>query len=82
MDKKTIEEKINRIFETNGLYSDDDLKENELLRTIDSLNFISLIVEIESEFNIGIPDDLLFLSNFQTKEQIIEIVYKLINDIH
>lgn len=48
------------------------------MKEIDSMVFISLIVEIESVFNIGIPDDALILSNFQTKSQIIEIIYKLL----
>lgn len=66
------------IFEENGLYYDNSEEGNNLLKEIDSMVFISLIVEIESVFNIGIPDDALILSNFQTKSQIIEIIYKLL----
>lgn len=78
MNKKDIETKLNLIFEENGLYYDNSEEENNLLKEIDSMVFISLIVEIESVFNIGIPDDALILSNFQTKSQIIEIIYKLL----
>ncbi len=78
MNKKDIETKLNLIFEENGLYYDNSEEGNNLLKEIDSMVFISLIVEIESVFNIGIPDDALILSNFQTKSQIIEIIYKLL----
>lgn len=78
MNKKDIESKLNLIFEENGLYYDNSEEGNNLLKEIDSMVFISLIVEIESVFNIGIPDDALILSNFQTKSQIIEIIYKLL----
>ena len=78
MNKKDIETKLNLIFEENGLYYDNSEEGNNLLKEIDSMVFISLIVEIESVFNIGIPDDSLILSNFQTKSQIIEIIYKLL----
>ncbi|MFA6661402.1 MAG: hypothetical protein WCS56_00045 [Bacilli bacterium] len=80
MNKKDIENKLNIIFEENGLYCYDSTDENNLLLQIDSMVFISLIVDIESTFNIGIPDELLLLSNFQNKEQIIETIFKLLTN--
>lgn len=34
---------------------------------VDSFDFISLIVEIENEFDINIPDDFLTISSFDVK---------------
>lgn len=47
MNKKDIETKLNLIFEENGLYYDNSEEGNNLLKEIDSMVFISLIVEIE-----------------------------------
>jgi acyl carrier protein len=41
---------------------------------MDSLTFITLIVEIESHFEIIIPDELLLMENFRTINAIGQIV--------
>ncbi len=41
---------------------------------MDSLSFISLVIEIESHFNIMIPDETLLLDNFKCVDGIVAIV--------
>ena len=41
---------------------------------IDSLLFISMVVEIETFFSLEIPDDLLLIDNFRTFDMIVKIV--------
>ena len=72
-----IEQRLNILLENNGLYdSDADLQE-KLLSGMDSLMFIQLVVAIENEFNIGIPDEYLLLQYFRKKTEIVnDIVEK------
>lgn len=44
---------------------------------IDSLMFIRIIVNLEEEFNIEFPDELLLLSEMNTVERICEIITNL-----
>ena len=41
---------------------------------MDSISFISLIVEIESKFDIIVPDDKLLMDNFKNVDDIIVVV--------
>lgn len=41
---------------------------------MDSLSFISLVIEIESHFKITIPDETLLLDNFKFVDDIVVIV--------
>jgi D-alanine--poly(phosphoribitol) ligase subunit 2 len=49
----------------------DDRDTNLLDQGIDSVNFIKLIVSIESKFNIAIPDEELLFENFSTTRLIL-----------
>ena len=42
--------------------------------SMDSITFISLVVKIESRFDIEIPDDFLLMDYFQNIDKIVEIV--------
>ena len=46
---------------------------------IDSVGFIRIIIEIESRYNIQIPNDMLVYSYFRTISQIEEIINTLID---
>lgn len=46
---------------------------------MDSIKFISLIVEIESRLNIIIPDDYLLIDYFNNIDNIMQIVMSEIN---
>lgn len=63
------------MFETSGMNTDmaefvdfcDDLD-------MDSISFITLVVEIEDCFNIIIPDDMLLMENFKNLESVIRVI--------
>ena len=41
---------------------------------MDSITFITLIVEIEAAFDITVPDDLLLMDNFKNIDDVIKVV--------
>lgn len=41
---------------------------------MDSITFISVIVEIEAKFNITIPDDMLLMDNLKKFDDIVGII--------
>lgn len=41
---------------------------------MDSIAFISMIVEIEAHFNIEVPDDYLIMDHFKNVDAIIKII--------
>lgn len=45
---------------------------------IDSISFISMLVEIESAFGITIPDDFLLVNYFSTVEDIVNLVKSML----
>ena len=79
MSREEIKEKLitlcAEIFENSGVDTDlleyvdfeDDLG-------MDSLTFITLLVEVEAAFGITIPDDLLLMDNFKNMGDVIQIV--------
>lgn len=73
-----IEDRLNKLLEDNGLYDADLEIQEKLLSEMDSLRFIQLVVSIENEFNIGIPDEYLLLQYFIKKDEIIKIIEKAI----
>ena len=79
MSREEIKEKLialcAEIFQDSGVDTDlleyvdfeDDLG-------MDSLTFITLLVEVEATFEITIPDDLLLMDNFRNMGDVIQIV--------
>ncbi len=47
---------------------------------IDSITFIELILEVEEEFSIMVPDESLIMENVNTVEKIAELVKKVLDD--
>lgn len=47
---------------------------------MDSINFVSLIIELEATFDVQIPDEWLLMEKFRTFSQIYSAVYVLINE--
>ena len=68
MKKQDIKMVLLKCFEKTGIYIDENgIEEIQLDNyTEDSIQFITLIVEIESAFNIEIPDELLVITNFKS----------------
>lgn len=73
--KREVIELISELFKGKGV--DIDIIEHmDLINAgvMDSITFISIIVEIESHFNIEIPDDILLLENFKSVDNVVSIV--------
>ena len=71
--KNIIIEKI----ELNGA----EINEKGEIEDIDSVVFISLVLDLEEEFNIEIPDEYLLMSTFSSIDNITLIINKLIDNI-
>lgn len=41
---------------------------------MDSITFISIVIEIEAKFNITVPDDMLLMDNFKKIDDIVTVV--------
>lgn len=56
-----------------------DIKDEESLfeNGIDSLTILLLLHEIETDFEIEIPDDELRISNFESLERIVKFINKM-----
>ena len=79
MNREEIKGKLillcSEIFQNSGVDSDlleyvdfaDDLG-------MDSIMFITLIIEIEAAFDITVPDDLLMIDNFKNMDDVIKVV--------
>ena len=83
MEKRKIKEKVleilSHLFQTSGVDTD-VLEYVDLIDDLgmDSVNFISLIIELESEFDILIPDDWLLMDKFREYSSIFSAVEELI----
>lgn len=47
---------------------------------MESLEFVTLIVQIESCFDIQIPDELISMDNFRNMDDIANIIYNRLTD--
>ncbi len=79
MDKNEIKSKLIDILTV--LFPDSGVDKDVLEYTdiiddlgMDSITFISIIVEIEDAFEIIVPDDMLLMENFRNVDLIIQIV--------
>jgi len=72
-----IMNKVVHVFERLGI--DDMDGTNDFYNNIDSFSFIQLVVELEQEFDIEIPDVYLNMDHFSTIEKTAEIVIELIS---
>lgn len=79
MKREEIKEKLislyAEIFQSSGV--DTDLLEYvDLIDDLgmDSITFITLIVQIETMFAITVPDDLLLMDNFKNMDAVIQMV--------
>lgn len=72
-----IHDKLCDIFKDNGIILFPDEYDEPL--TIDSLRFISIIVEIEEKFELIIPDEFFMLESRLTFNLVKSIVETLVN---
>ena len=68
---------IIEMIELNGA----EINEKGEIEDIDSIVFISLVLDLEEEFNIEIPDEYLLMSTFSSIDNITLIINKLIDNI-
>ena len=73
---------VSELFQDKGI--DPDLIEYvDLIDDLgmDSMIFLSVIIELETTFDIIIPDDLLLMENFREIDTIVDLVEKSVNSI-
>lgn len=68
---------ISDIFQDRG-FDTDIIEYADLIddMSMDSITFISVIVELEAKFGIIVPDDMLVMENFRNVDNITEIIEK------
>lgn len=75
---KNIYNEVRKIFEQNGIlvYEEEGIEKLEL----DSLQFVSSIADLETQFNIQIPDELLNDENLNSMQDFCKLIEKLVKD--
>ena len=73
-----IKDKLKKIFESVGIYLADDGLDEEL--EIDSLQFVTVIIGIETEFLIRISNDFEDYSSLVTYNDFYELVNRYFKD--
>ena len=78
--KTKVIEMINNLFPNSGLDMD-VLEYVDLIDDLgmDSITFISIVVEIESIFEIIVPDDMLLMENFRNVDSILAVIESAMN---
>lgn len=73
--KQEVIELISELFKDNG-FDIDILEYVDLIDDLgmDSITFISIVVEVEAHFNIEVPDDMLLLENFKCVDGIVSVI--------
>lgn len=72
-----IKEKLLNIFDENGFLILEG--EEDALLDIDSIQFLSVIVQIEGEFSVEIPDEFLISSLLNTFNDFLYLIKSLIH---
>lgn len=79
MEKSEIRINVLKCMENIGIFVDVNDYDIVLDNYIeDSIQFITLVIEMENIFNIEIPDDLLTISNFESINKICELLEVII----
>lgn len=79
--RKKLVDLICKLFYENGFFIN-DIESIDFIDDLgmESMVFMSMIVEIENAFNVIIPDDFLIVENFKNIITVIETLEKIIND--
>ena len=79
MDKNVIAEKIVEIIKS---HSEKDLQQENVLDLsfedgiVNSLEFVSIVIELETEFDIEFDDDMLLISSYENIGQLVDYISK------
>lgn len=73
--KNEVVELISELFSDKG-FDTDIIEYIDLIDDagMDSITFISIVVEIEAKFNITVPDEMLVMDNFRNVDGIVALV--------
>ena len=71
-----LKNEVEKIFEQNGIV----IEQNGNLSDLDSLKWVSSIVDIEDKFNIEFPDELLLMDVFIDINSVCQIIQKIKED--
>lgn len=78
MDNNTIKKTISRCLENVGIEFD-NTDSNLSDSLVDSLVFISFIIELEENFGIEFDDDMFSDDNFRTLDDLCEVIKTYVN---
>ena len=81
--KEVIADKVLRIVNTNienGLISSNQFEEDLSALGMDSITFIRVIVALEEEFDIEIPDDKLLLTEMNTVSKMADVISAVLDE--
>lgn len=78
MDNNTIKKTISRCLENVGIEFD-NTDSNLSDSLVDSLVFISFIIELEENFGIEFDDDIFSDDNFRTLDDLCEVIKTYVN---
>ena len=78
--KQGVIELISKLFEDKG-FDTDIIEYVDLIDDLgmDSITFISIVVEVEAYFDIEVPDDMLLMNNFKKVDNIVNIIVNELN---
>lgn len=80
MEFDKIRKAILKLLENNGVVIESDEGDLDLRNySIDSILFISFIVDLENEFSIAIPDEYLTIELLQSIDGLTNLIIELIN---
>ena len=79
--KQEVIELISELFKDKG-FDIDILEYVDLIDDLgmDSITFISIVVEVEAHFGIEVPDDMLLLENFRYLKNIVHTLSSILCD--
>ena len=79
--EKEIRHRLINILQNVDIFIDDDFIDDDIdIRNYinNSIQFISFIVEIEKNFNLEMPDEMLSIDNFSSLNALVERISELI----
>mgnify|MGYP002550961950 CR=1 FL=1 len=73
--KEELIQLLSELFQCKG-FDTELLEYADLINDLgmDSITFISIVIEIESRFGIEVPDEMLQMENFKTVDDIVKVV--------
>lgn len=80
LNRQEIKDKLYKLLDEVGAVEVDEDGNRTLFGDMDSIQLISLIVEIEECFGIEIPDEYLVTEFFENEEHIIDVIEQLMKD--